>query len=314
MGHNHYILLMSNTINTINNKTTTSTPRSKKNKYTKVNLTDLPTDAKTEVKTTEVPVLETVVETIPQPSTNLSESHDEKQVEVQIEKLSEEQEPSKPTVNVWKVRKEATEILRQAQEALYIAEQAHKTANKAVKATLVTKETNLVTKTVANSKQEDNNFTFVTKKKFVNKPNDGYQHKPTYQPKNASFTYQRKELTKEEQSIREHKTQAFDKAQSALVDECVKLCPQSIRDDINTSIQYTMGFRKTLVLDITNDDIVVEVDGEKHVYSRLRFLENRYFQNNVRDKFATFLPNAWIRFFPGRTEGSYCMGIQRKHD
>ena len=126
--------------------------------------------------------------------------------------------------------------------------------------------------------------------------------------------YEMKELTPEEKLYREEKTKAFNLAQDTAIKMCVDRCTSKVREDVNSSISYEMNYRRILVMDITEDDIVVDVDGNKHVYSLRRFLENRYFQNNVREEYAKLLPEAWIRLFAGRDEGTFCIGIQKKKD
>jgi len=123
-----------------------------------------------------------------------------------------------------------------------------------------------------------------------------------------------KEQTPEEKLYREEKANAFNLAQDIAIKMCVDRCNSKVREDVNSSISYEMNYRRILVMDITEDDIVVEVNGNKHVYSLRRFLENRYFQNNVRDEYVKLLPEAWIRLFPGRDEGTFCIGIQKKKD
>jgi len=122
----------------------------------------------------------------------------------------------------------------------------------------------------------------------------------------------RKELSPEEKKLRDEKTMAFNLAQDTAIKKCVDRCNPKVRDDINGCLSYEVNYRRTLVMDITDDDIVVEVNGNKHLYSLKRFLENRYFQNKLRDEYTTVLPDAWIRLFPGRDEGTFCIGIQRR--
>jgi len=121
-----------------------------------------------------------------------------------------------------------------------------------------------------------------------------------------------KELSPEEQSLRDEKTKAFNIAQDIALKRCVDRCSPKIRDDINNCISYEVNYRRTLVMDIPDDEIVVEVNENNHVYSLKRFLENRYFENKLRDEYSTILPAAWIRLFAGRDEGTYCIGIQRR--
>lgn len=144
------------------------------------------------------------------------------------------------------------------------------------------------------------------------KPRENSEHDPNrkaYQKDNKPFV--KKEFSPEEKLLREEKTKAFNLAQEIAIKKCVDRCNPKVRDDINGCLSYEVNYRRTLVMDITDDDIVVDVDGNKHVYSLKRFLENRYFQNKLRDEYTSVLPEAWIRF-PGRDEGTFCIGIQRR--
>jgi hypothetical protein len=120
------------------------------------------------------------------------------------------------------------------------------------------------------------------------------------------------ELSPEDKLIREQKTKAFNLAQDMAIKKCVDRCNPKVRNDINGSISYETNYRRTLVMDITEDDIVIDIEDTKHVYSFKRFLENRYFQNNLRDEYSKILPEAWIRLFPGKDERTFCIGIQRR--
>jgi hypothetical protein len=121
-----------------------------------------------------------------------------------------------------------------------------------------------------------------------------------------------KELSPEEKSLRDEKTKAFNLAQDHALKLCVDRCNPKVREDINNSISYEVDYRRTLVMDTTEDEIVVEVNENKHVYSLKRFLENRYFENKLRDEYSTILPAAWVRLFPGRDEGTFCISIQKR--
>jgi len=127
-------------------------------------------------------------------------------------------------------------------------------------------------------------------------------------------TYVKKELSPEEKAVRDEKTKAFNLAQDAVIKMCVDRCSPKIREDIKSNLAYQVYYSRTLVMDVQDDNIVVEVDGNKHCYSLKRFLDNRFFQRKLRDEYATFLPDAWIRLFEGRDEGTYCIGVQKRKE
>jgi hypothetical protein len=124
--------------------------------------------------------------------------------------------------------------------------------------------------------------------------------------------YQQKEQTPEEKLFYENKTIAFEKAQAIAIIRCVNRCNLKIRDEINNSISHELNYKRTLVMDITDDIIMVEVEDNKYEYSFKRFLENRHFQNNVRDEYSKILPEAWVNLFYRRDEGTFCIGIQKR--
>ncbi len=330
---------VSNTINHTS-ASTASTPRSpkgKKSKFVKLDLTKNTEAEKTEVTTVtpavEVPAVE------PTPTVGSTEP-------TESDKPTESTEPAapaepKPVVNVWQLRKEAAEVLRKAQEALRLAEQAAKVVDvteKVVEAT--SKKTHTESSDVP---AHDDDFILVTsKKKGPHKkthPAQAHAAKPQGQARAAKPQGQahaakpqgqahaaknhghqdkpkfvKKEFSPEQQAAFERKKTAQAKAEQVVIADCLKAIPQSERDSINTGLQYTLNYRKTVVLDVSNDEVIVKVDAETYQFSRLHFLENRFFQNKVRDSLSQALPYAWVRFFPGRYEGTYCIGLQRRHD
>ena len=117
--------------------------------------------------------------------------------------------------------------------------------------------------------------------------------------------------TPEEKLYYENKSIAFDKAQAIAIKKCVDRCNLKMRDDINNSISHELNYKRTLVMDITDDNIMVEVENNTYEYSFRRFLENRHFQNNLREEYSKILPQAWVNLFRGRDEGTFCIGIQK---
>jgi hypothetical protein len=116
--------------------------------------------------------------------------------------------------------------------------------------------------------------------------------------------------TPEEKLYYENKSIAFDKAQAIAIKKCVDRCNLKMRDDINNSISHELNYKRTLVIDITDDTIMVEVENNTYEYSFRRFLENRHFQNNLREEYSKILPQAWVNF-RWRDEGTFCIGIQK---
>ena len=226
---------------------------------------------------------------------------------------------SKPAVNIWELRKQA----RAAEEAL-------KKANEAIEKIASEAET---TKPVSKPKakpapatepvESDGFIKIESKKKPFGKsaPKQGKpkttDSKPAStesKPKSSKPAYKPKEPAEDQVASRERKNKALIQAQDQLIAECVAQLHPKARDDINNSMPYIINYRRTLVVKFDSDSVVSEVDGEKFEFSRTRFFENRIFQDKVREKYETLIPMAWIRFFPGRDENTYCMGVMKRRD
>ncbi len=142
------------------------------------------------------------------------------------------------------------------------------------------------------------------------KPKQGSDQQPR-KPRDQKFVP--KEPTEEQVAYRARKAAALDIAQKAMIQECVNAFPSNSREDVNSQLRFVINYRKTLVIDVSQD-IPVQHEGETFQFSRERFMENRYFQNLVRDAFVPLVPDGWLRFFQGRNEGTYCIGIQLRRD
>ncbi len=343
---------VSNTINhTSASASTPRSPKGKKSKFVKLDLTKNTDTEKTEVTATAPVVEAPAADLTPTVDSTEPTKPDEPADSADSTESVEPAEPvaPKPVVNVWQVRKEAAEVLRKAQEALRLAEQAVKVAAVAEKVVESAPASD-----VPDVPATDDEFILVTSKKksppkktysgqakpvqshhgqpqakpvqsHHGQPQakpvqaQGYKGKPVQSHHGQAQGYQGKpkyvkEFTPEQQAAFERKKAAQAKAEQVVIAECLKAIPQAERDNINTGLQYTLNYRKTVVLDISNDDVIVNVEGETYQFSRLHFIENRFFQNKTRDSLSQVLPQAWIRFFPGRYEGTYCMGLQRRHD
>lgn len=296
--------------NTTTNNTSTSRSGKKGKRYTKLDLSTV--DAQPEVKV-EAPAQVTQ----PTPEVKVEETRPAEETKP-AESVAEL--PKAPVVNVWKLRAEAqaaAEALKKAEEAIQAVEKAAKEAESAPKPQPVQPTK---TKAPQPTKPEDDGFIPVTSKKAYKKPQGQQQDKPKSQPQTKvqpqehktqeKKAYKPRVPTEEEKQSRQRYAKAFDMAQERVVASCLAACSTKTRDDINASIRYIVNYRRTLVVDVHDDDVVVELDGEKFAFSATRFLENFKFQAIVRERYAKVIPDAWIRFFPGREDGTYCIGVQ----
>ena len=122
----------------------------------------------------------------------------------------------------------------------------------------------------------------------------------------------KKEWTPESKIIQVEKTEAFTKAQNIAIKKCLDICNKKIQDDINDTFDYEINPKRTLILNVSEDDIIIEVNTNKYTYSFKRFLGNYHFQNKLREEYNNILPCVWIKLFPGYTEDTYCISIQKK--
>ncbi len=331
---------MSNAKVSTTNNTNTSTPRSpktKKGKFVKLDLTTL--------EKTATPVAPTEPTEPAAPAAEPTEL---------TEPVATESEPvvsePKPVVNVWKLRKEAAEARQKALEAeaaLHKAEEAASSdedemPDEVTEAPKQEDEGEFVL-----VKHKNNKLHPKPKGKPHYKPKPQHQAegaatkpkapaastgkpkaptastgKPQHHAEGAAPTaatgkpkfFKKREFSSEEKAAHGRKMAAQEKAESIVLADCVRAIPKGDLENINSGVQYILNYSKTVVLDVSNDDVIVKLDGETYQFSRLRFLENRFFQNKVRDSFSSLIPSVWIRFFPGRYEGTYCMGLQRRRD
>ncbi len=325
-----YSLMSSNTSSATNNTNTSTSRRGKKS-----------TQSSSEVVVPE-PNIEVVQElTIEVPKSEVEEATPV----VQVEKA--------PPVNFWKekMRRDAEAAVQKAKEALKAAEEASASVEKTIKsAQQATSHTKKV-ESESNEKSEDKDGweTVNTKRKgpFKGKPQPARAHTQTkpvaqvseqapakiqskpvtgdkqgFKPKQGSDQQPRKprdqkfvpkEPTEEQVAYRARKAAALEIAQKAMIQECVNAFPSNSREDVNSQLRFVINYRKTLVIDVSQD-IPVQHEGETFQFSRERFMENRYFQNLVRDAFVSLVPDGWLRFFQGRNEGTYCIGIQLRRN
>jgi hypothetical protein len=242
-------------------------------------------------------------------------------------------EAPKPVVNFWELRKKAQE----AAEALKAANDAiEKAAAEAAVQKSIPKPKKQEKQVEPEIKPDDSKptesldgFTKVQYKKPFGKPAPKQsktetfakvETKKEFKPSNSSEVKTTKPAYKPKPKVssddavhRERKNQALLAAQDKFIGEWMSQLSAKTREDINNSLPYIINYRRTLVMKFDDDFVVSEIDGDKFEFSRTRFFENRIFQDKVREKFDTLIPLGWVRFFHGRDENTYCMGITKRH-
>ena len=251
-----------------------------------------------------------------------------------------------PVLNVWQLRqqvKDAAEALDKANKLnADLMAKLNKQSNYVPK--VITKNTSAppttpatpATPAILSNSHDSDGFTLVQRKQYVKKPfqnkvqvegakktDTSVNHNSTNSNASSAGTgvkksYVSKPVYKspsaEDVAYRARKGIAFDIAQNTVIAECIDVFKGKPTDDINTGLQYINNYRRTLIVKYESDDVCVEVENEKFVFSRTQFLENRFFQNKVRDLTNVLVPDAWIRFFPGRDERTFCMGVQKRKE
>ena len=98
-----------------------------------------------------------------------------------------------------------------------------------------------------------------------------------------------------------HYSSAFQKAQ----EELVRSCRPSKDDDsiISQSVQYIHNWNGHHVkVDVSDDDIVINLEDKEYKFSKKRFLSNRNFQRDVIDEYSKAYGNVYLRFFQKKNE------------
>ena len=96
-------------------------------------------------------------------------------------------------------------------------------------------------------------------------------------------------------------SKAFQKAQETLV----KTCRPTKDDDsiISQSIQYIHNWNGHHVkVDVSDDDIVINLDAKEYKFSKKRFLSNRNFQRDIIEEYSQVYGNVYLRFFQKKNE------------
>lgn len=222
---------------------------------------------------------------------------------------------TKPKANIWEVRKAAQMAALEATKALEALRKAETAKREAPKQVL--EKVEVVPETKPQEKKDDG-FTTVSYKRNYPK-----KEKPvhTYEKPRVSTSTKPSSIPASPrlppavyQAIRDKKKKALDMAQDIMIRNCLSICSPVLQAEINTNAHYVLGYRKTLTLDISDDDLTVKCDGEDFTFSKLQFLENRTFQYKLREQFSEVMPNVWVRIFPGRSEGTFAFSFQKRKD
>ncbi len=228
--------------------------------------------------------------------------------------------------NIWELRKQAAAMAAAMKEA----EETLRAATAATKAAVAESQTVRSTKVAAPvvTSPESEGFTKVGYKSKGKTYHTGPKTFKTATAVDASAAASASEKprapraprtshdkeTDEASPQRIAKNKALEQAQEIVVKECTALLTPAVQQEINGSIKYILNYSRALQLRLEDkpDDIVTEVDGQKYAFSRIRFLQNRYFINRVREAYEKLLPDAWLSVFQSkRDENTYIFMIKK---
>ena len=323
---------MSTTINSKNNTTSTSNSRSSKKSSKKAPAPKIVAQSETVISTPvkDVEITVTVTENvIPTPvkdvevTVTVTENASSTQESTDnIDTNTSASEPeTKPVINAWKLRAEvraAEEALKKASEELEKPKTKSKPKSEPkldapASETATVSETATASETATVPAAESEGWTKVAHvKKAFSKPKTEKTFVKSDKPKEPFIkSYKPKEPSAEQLASRELKNEALLVAQDQLIAACLVQMPSKIMDRINTDLQYIKDYRRIQVFKFEDDFVVAEVNNDKFEFSRTRFFENRIFQHKMREKLQTIMSSAWISFFPGREENTYCISISK---
>jgi hypothetical protein len=95
-----------------------------------------------------------------------------------------------------------------------------------------------------------------------------------------------------------NKTKALDIAKQNLINEIIEQISLQDINKINTNLTYLLNYQKTINIDISNDNMEVQYNGETYNFSKNKFITNSYFKGELQDKLLNIIYCAKrIRFF-----------------
>ena len=110
------------------------------------------------------------------------------------------------------------------------------------------------------------------------------------------------------------KIRALELARQSLINDCIGLIPTSQIKTIRSNILHMVKYQKVLEMDISDDNIIVELEGKTFEFSRIKFLKDKSFRYEVREHISKILPEAWISFFEGHRENTFCLCISKHNN
>jgi hypothetical protein len=96
-------------------------------------------------------------------------------------------------------------------------------------------------------------------------------------------------------------SKAFEKAQETLAKDC-----RPTKDDdsiISQSVQYIHNWNgHHIKVDVSDDNIVINLEDKEYKFSKKRFLSNRHFQRCIIEEYNQVYGNVYLKFFQKKNE------------
>lgn len=234
----------------------------------------------------------------------------------------------KTDVNIWQLRAQAADALAKAKKAQEMVNTLLSQTAKIEKPA----KSELPKKEVSEPTEESGFKKVLPKKKYQKTPTelveaiDSKGNKVMIQKNSivpvqsaSKSTPQQQQSQFKKKSLEQNKTSeqylnAFNSAQDQMIQEILNLIHPSDIDAINTEAEYQKNFKRVYEMDLTNDELVNQVDGQKYSWSRSHFFQNTRFQNAARNKIEKVLPLVWVLFFKGHSEGTQVIQLVRRKD
>jgi hypothetical protein len=110
------------------------------------------------------------------------------------------------------------------------------------------------------------------------------------------------------------KVKALEVTHQFMIDKCINILTKINIKSTHYNLIYMEKYRKIFEIDITDDKLVTENNGINFEFSQIKFLRDRSFRYDVRERFAKIIPVAWVSFFESFNEGKFCLSITKRNN
>jgi hypothetical protein len=118
-------------------------------------------------------------------------------------------------------------------------------------------------------------------------------------------------LSESKQTKKAH-SDAFWKARDTMLQLCIESFPIEQIDDVQGGLQYIIDYHKTIVVDMTDDNIPISIHHRDYTFSKQKFMNDKKFLARLRFELSKIIPNSWISIFPAKN-GNFLIKFSAKH-